>query len=353
MKSAFPSTVPAVRMRTAAANIPHALALSVVCTSAACASAPPPTVPNTNHNTITAPADAAPHPAVTATPCRQRGQLALQVLGSGGPIADDARASSGYLLWHRGKARLLIDAGGGVFLRFGEVGAKLEDLDAIAITHLHVDHVVDLAALLKSGYFAHRSRPLPLFGPDGNQRFPAMGVFVNTLLNPTTGAFGYLSGYLDGSLFPLPVTTLAAQSQTSKQIFSNNTMVIRAVGVNHGSIPAIGYVVAIDNKRIAFAGDQNNHNTPFLEMAKDADVLIMHHAIAEHGAAGITHLHAIPSDIGRAAKITHAKMLVLSHHMQRALRQRDQSLNAIRQHYRGPVYFANDLSCYVLQPSMP
>ncbi len=25
--------------------------------------------------------------------------LALQILGSGGPIADDSRASSGYLLW--------------------------------------------------------------------------------------------------------------------------------------------------------------------------------------------------------------------------------------------------------------
>jgi ribonuclease BN (tRNA processing enzyme) len=38
-------------------------------------------------------------------------------------------------------------------------------VDRIAITHLHTDHVADLPALLKGGYFFDRSRPLPLLGP--------------------------------------------------------------------------------------------------------------------------------------------------------------------------------------------
>ncbi|MEM9057738.1 MAG: hypothetical protein AAGD86_09690, partial [Pseudomonadota bacterium] len=45
--------------------------------------------------------------------------LAVQVLGSGGPIADDGRASSSYVLWDRGRSVALIDAGSGAFLRFG------------------------------------------------------------------------------------------------------------------------------------------------------------------------------------------------------------------------------------------
>ena len=33
----------------------------------------------------------------------------LQVLGSGGPELDDGRASSGYVIWRDGKARIIVD----------------------------------------------------------------------------------------------------------------------------------------------------------------------------------------------------------------------------------------------------
>ena len=65
----------------------------------------------------------------TEAECPPSDGIALQVLGSGGPIADDGRASSGYLVWVDGTARVLIDAGGGTFLRFAEAGARFEDLD--------------------------------------------------------------------------------------------------------------------------------------------------------------------------------------------------------------------------------
>ncbi|MEK6194366.1 MAG: MBL fold metallo-hydrolase, partial [Deltaproteobacteria bacterium] len=86
--------------------------------------------------------------------CPEAEGPALQVLGSGGPIADDGRASSGYLVWVDGRSRFLVDAGGGVFLRFGEAGARFEDLEHISISHFHTDHSTDLVALLKSGYFS-------------------------------------------------------------------------------------------------------------------------------------------------------------------------------------------------------
>ena len=46
------------------------------------------------------------------TVCARAEGITLQVLGSGGPIADDGRASSGYLVWFDGKSRFLVDAGG-------------------------------------------------------------------------------------------------------------------------------------------------------------------------------------------------------------------------------------------------
>lgn len=44
-----------------------------------------------------------------AVACRDN-PIALQVLGSGGPIADDHRAGASNIVWVDGKAKLLIDA---------------------------------------------------------------------------------------------------------------------------------------------------------------------------------------------------------------------------------------------------
>ena len=74
-------------------------------------------------------------PAISmAHPCPPASGVAVQVLGSGGPIADDGRASSAYLIWVDGKSRVLIDAGGGAFLRFAEAEADFRDLDFIGLS---------------------------------------------------------------------------------------------------------------------------------------------------------------------------------------------------------------------------
>ena len=43
--------------------------------------------------------------------------VSLQVLGSGGPFGA-GRASAGYLVWVDGVSRIMVDAGGGTFVRF-------------------------------------------------------------------------------------------------------------------------------------------------------------------------------------------------------------------------------------------
>ena len=87
----------------------------------------------TNHSSLSLPAlllsIASTACAGQAPECPPAEGVALQVLGSGGPIADDGRASSGYIVWVDGKSRVLVDAGGGTFLRFGEADANFVDLE--------------------------------------------------------------------------------------------------------------------------------------------------------------------------------------------------------------------------------
>lgn len=103
--------------------------------------------------------------------------IAIQILGSGGPFVNADRASSSYLVWSGEQARVLVDAGGGAFFRFGQTRAKLSDLSLLAISHLHPDHVSDLPALLWLSDVA-RQETLPISGPSGNDVAPGFATFL-------------------------------------------------------------------------------------------------------------------------------------------------------------------------------
>jgi hypothetical protein len=133
--------------------------------------------------------------AADAQNCGGEG-VAVQVLGSGGPELQDKRASSSYLVWQDGEARVLIDAGGGSALRFGESGAQMSQLDVILFTHFHVDHSVDFPALIFSSWFEERDRPLAVYGPAGSKDFPSTVDFVHAFFNHRTGVYRYLSELL-------------------------------------------------------------------------------------------------------------------------------------------------------------
>ena len=104
--------------------------------------------------------------------CGAKG-VAVQVLGSGGPEMR-GRASSSYIVWLDGKARVLVDSGGGSALRFGESGARMADIDAVLFSHFHSDHSAGFPVLVKSSHFESpaRKRPLPVFGPTGTALRP-------------------------------------------------------------------------------------------------------------------------------------------------------------------------------------
>lgn len=287
-------------------------------------------------------------PAISWAGCDSR--LAVQILGSGGPIPDDDRASSGYLIWEDKKARALIDAGGGVFLRFGEAGADIADLDIIVLTHLHTDHSADLAALFKGGFFTERSRELPVVGPTGRGVWPSMKNFMRALFDKDSGAYAYLAGVLDGSggLFKTPVREVDAQGRDPEVVFEDDGMRIMAVGVNHGPLPALGLLVEAGGKRIAITGDQNGNNPHYVNMIRGVDLLIVDHAIPSHAGQEARDYHLTPEQIGDMAADAGAGRLVLSHLMPRSLAKLDESQATIRTRYTGPVEVASDLMCLEL-----
>ncbi len=282
--------------------------------------------------------------------CRDH-PLALQVLGSGGPIADDHRAGASNILWVDGKAKLLIDAGSGAFVRYGEAGVDFNDHDAILLTHLHGDHASGLPALLNNGAFAKRSADLMVAGPAGNDQFPSTSAYLSSLIGKEDGALRYLHPYLeDDDALPRLTTKDINVGKTGLQtIWNENGLKINAIGVHHLDVPALAYVIRVKDKTVVLSGDQSFLSEDFVTILSDTkpDLLVMHNAItmADGQPRG---LHRDPKSIGETAAALNAQTLLLTHHMQRALMVQDQVNAAISEDYSGPVLMADDLSCYPL-----
>jgi len=283
-----------------------------------------------------------------AVPCREA-DVGLQVLGSGGPEVSDQRASSGYLVWRDGRARVLIDMGPGSMLRFEQSGAQVEDLEVILLTHLHADHSGDLPALVKGAFFTERSVDLPVYGPTGNERMPATGMFVESLFNAKDGAFRYLSYYLTGGeSFRLLAHDIPAQGKAPSTPVDDARFRLTAVPVRHGAIPALAWRIDIAGRAIVISGDMNGDNHTLETLSAGADLLVAHHAVPE-GAKGVERLlHMPPSVIGSIAASAKVKRLVLSHRMNRTLGREKESEQHIRKHYQGPLEFAEDGQCFPL-----
>ncbi|WP_420114425.1 MBL fold metallo-hydrolase [Pseudactinotalea sp.] len=97
--------------------------------------------------------------------------MRLVVVGCSGSVSGPDSASSCYLVQADEGDRttsVLLDLGSGAFGQLLRYVAP-EELDAVLLSHLHADHMVDVAALevyLKYGPGAPH-RPMPLWGPEG------------------------------------------------------------------------------------------------------------------------------------------------------------------------------------------
>lgn len=278
--------------------------------------------------------------------CRSPG-VWLQVLGSGGPELVQGRASSGYLVWQDGKARVLVDLGSGSMLRFEQSGARIEDVEVILLSHLHVDHSADVPAFVKAAYFSERTRDLPIHGPSGNARMPDTVAFVRSLLGDPGGAFRYLAGYLGNEeAFRVVPHVVPAEGRAQHVAVDQPGLKLVAVPVHHGPVPALAWRVNIGGVSLAFSGDMNGGFGTLPVLAAGVDILVAHNAIPEGATAAARNLHMPPSVIGSIGATAGVRQLVLSHRMRRTLGREAETTREIRKRFRGPLAFADDGQCF-------
>ena len=287
--------------------------------------------------------------ATDAPPCGDEG-VWIQILGAGGPQLDDTMAASSYVVWLDDHARLLVDTAPGASVRFDEIGARFEDLDAIVWTHLHADHSADFAAFVNGSRFLERERPLTVLGPEGNEAFPDAETFVERMIGPG-GAFPHLADFLtrqSSGGYRLRVWNVPAKGRKRWAGYGSEHMRLAAIPVHHGGVPTLAWRVEAAGKSIVFAGDFSNQKDLIAGFAKDTDALVVSHAVPETARPGARELYAVPSKLGQVAARANARMLLLGHRTNSTRGRETQSLEAIGKQFGGPVIFADDLECWGL-----
>lgn len=92
--------------------------------------------------------------------------MELIILGSCGTWTVPGRANSGYLIRHDGFS-MWVDLGSGTLANLQRY-ARLEDIDAVVISHSHPDHMVDLYPYFYARHYGLGIPPgTPLFAPPG------------------------------------------------------------------------------------------------------------------------------------------------------------------------------------------
>ncbi len=93
--------------------------------------------------------------------------MKVTIVGSGDAFGSGGRAHSCIRLDAKG-ATVVVDFGAGSISAWKKLGFRVEDIDAVVVSHLHGDHFGGLPFLLLDfQYVSGRKRPLRMIGPPG------------------------------------------------------------------------------------------------------------------------------------------------------------------------------------------
>ena len=218
-------------------------------------------------------------------------RVQLTVVGCSPAWPNPGGAQSGYLI----DGRLLLDCGPGVLARLRSQNGRWPTVDAIVITHFHLDHWGDVVPWVWGRMFGlGRSIDTPQLWipPDGRRELEAFGETFGTpwMFERTFEIYEY----------------------RDEQPFHAAGLEVLPVRVPHYTLRTYGLRVSDGTRTLAYSGD-SGPSERLAELARDADLFVCEATLERGDLEGEPRGHLSADEAVAAFRSSAARRLLLTH----------------------------------------
>lgn len=233
--------------------------------------------------------------------------MRITVLGKSPAWQDAGGACSGYLI-EEDETCILLDCGNGVFSKL-RCHCDYAAIDAVVISHLHADHILDLIPYASALTYAPRRQPVPVGGWPGDPDPHRPALYV-----PAGAKEAFAKVCEGGGMFADHVEA----AFDFHEYAPNDEVSVGPLRIRFGAVPHYLPTCAVDvattvngSGRFTYGAD-SAPNDEIVEFARGTDLLMLEATLPRPERTGIRG-HLTPGEAGEHGARAGAGRLVLTH----------------------------------------
>jgi ribonuclease Z len=268
--------------------------------------------------------------------------LAITLLGTGSPIPAPDRAGPATLVTAGGD-HYLVDAGRAVLMRLAACGLGAAQLRAVLVTHLHSDHLTDLADVITTRWITtFEPTPLTIVGPVGTR------TVVDHLLAALAPDITYRLAHHDDLEAPPEIHVIEV---SDGPVELPGAATVACAPTDHKPVePSVGYRIETSDGAVVVAGDTVGCEG-LDHLCVGADALV--HTVIRKDIIAVLPVqrmqdtldyHSSPEQAGATASRAGVDHLVLTHYVPTLTAETaDAWRDLAATHFDGTIHLGDDL----------